>query len=79
MEWDIKNDGDKGECSVGPNTTLHNCFVACTKESLSKIKRKKRNYGGSEKRKMGQDTKEGIPSRLVQNKLLISFLSHEIL
>ena len=40
MDWGIKNDGDKGECSVGHNITLHNGFKTDAEENLSKIKRK---------------------------------------
>lgn len=33
MEWGIKNDGNKGNCFVGPNATLHDWFYSIYKRS----------------------------------------------
>ena len=55
MDWGIKNFGDKGKCSVGPNTSLDKI-----KEALSKIKRKERGIREEEKEKRKRD---GIPQR----------------
>ena len=50
-------------------------FVAYTKEALSKNKREKRGVREEDTEKK-DGMPEGIPSRLVQNKLLIAFFSH---
>jgi hypothetical protein len=77
MEWGIKNEVIK--VNVLWVLILHYTtdFVAFMKEALSNIKRKKRGIREEAKseKKEGQDATEGIPSRLVQNKLLIAFLS----
>ena len=64
-------------CEV--NTTLHNCFCSIYKGSSKQIQEEEEvNKGGGEKRKKGRDATKGIPSMLMQNKLLIVFLSPEI-
>ena len=82
MEWGIKNDVDIGECSVHPNTIGHHWFCSCSiykGSSKQNQEEKERNLGGGIKRKeKGWDAIKGILSRLVQNKLLFTFMNPKI-
>ena len=82
MEWGSRDDGDTGECSVGLNTTLHNWFCSIQIRGSKKNQEEEEGNDGEEwgdkRKEKGWGTTESFSSRLVQNKLLIAFLSREI-